>query len=163
MALIRTLALAAGLVLASGAAFAHDYKVGALKIDHPWSRATPKSAPVGAGYMTITNSGADADRLVSASADVSAKVELHEMAVIDGIMKMKPLDQGIVIPAGGSVAFKPGSYHVMFIGLKKPLEAGQTFKGTLAFEKAGKVEVEFQVQDMAAKPMDHSGMKPMGH
>ena len=113
--------------------------------------------------MTITNSGADADRLVSAAADVSAKVEIHEMAVIDGIMKMKPLDQGIVIPAGGSVAFKPGSYHVMFIGLKKPLEAGQSFKGTLAFEKAGKVEVEFQVQDMAAKPMDHSGMKPMGH
>lgn len=163
MTFMRTFALAASLALFSGAAIAHDYSLGSLKIGHPWSRATPKSAPVGGGYLTITNAGPTADRLVSVSADVSDKVELHEMAVVDGIMKMKALDQGIAIPAGGSVAFKPGSYHVMFIGLKAPFEAGQTFKGTLAFEKAGKVEVEFHVESMTSKPMDHSGMKPMGH
>lgn len=163
MKTLRTFALAAGLALLSGAATAHDYTLGSLKIDHPWSRATPKSAPVGGGYLTITNSGAADDRLVSVSAPVSDKVELHEMAVIDGVMKMKALDQGIVVPAGGSVAFKPGGYHVMFIGLRAPLEAGQTFKGRLAFEKAGTIEVEFQVESMSSKPMDHSGMKPMGH
>lgn len=169
MKVFSTLALAAGLALASGAALAHDYTLGALKIGHPWSRATPKSAPVGGGYMTITNTGTTDDRLVSVAADVSAKVELHEMAVVDGVMKMKALDGGMVVPAGGSVAFKPGGYHVMFIGLKAPLVEGQNFKGTLTFEKAGKVDVDFKVESMTTGPMDHSGatghsgMKPMGH
>ncbi|NLH79635.1 MAG: copper chaperone PCu(A)C [Phyllobacteriaceae bacterium] len=171
MKTLRTLALASGLaLLTTGAALAHGYKLGALEIGHPWSRATPKSAPVGGGYLTITNTGTTADRLVAVSADVSQKVELHEMAVVDGVMKMRALDDGVVVPAGGKVELKPGGHHVMFIGLKAQFAAGTSFKGTLTFEKAGKVDVEFQVEDMAAKmpehsgamPMDHGAMKPMG-
>lgn len=163
MTSLRTLALACGLVLLSGSAFAEGYKVGPLDIGHPWARATPKSAPVGGGFLTVTNTGTTADRLVSVSAGVSTKVELHEMSMEGGIMKMRALDGGIAVPAGGKVELKPGGYHVMFIGLKGPLEAGKAFKGTLNFEKAGPVEVEFQVEAMTPGGMDHSGMKPMGH
>lgn len=163
MKTLRILALTAGLTLLAGAAQAHDYRLGSLEIDHPWSRATPKAAPVGGGYMTITNTGTTADRLISVTAGISDTVEIHEMSVVDGIMKMRALDAGIVIPAGGAVALKPGGYHVMFIGLHGPVEIGHDFKGTLTFEKAGKIEVEFQVQTVGAIPMDHPGQKPMDH
>lgn len=157
MKTLKTLALAAVLALAAGAASAHEYKLGDLEIGHPWSRATPKAAPVGAGYMTVTNKGKTADRLVAAGSDISSKVEIHEMAVIDGVMKMRALDKGIEIPAGGKVEFKPGGYHVMFIGLKQPIAKDSKFKGTLTFEKAGKVEVEFQVDAAAGGGTGHTG------
>jgi copper(I)-binding protein len=163
MTSLRTLALACGLALLSATALAHGYKAGSLEIGHPWARATPKAAPVGAGFLTITNTGTTPDRLTAVAAGVSSRVELHEMSMEGGVMKMRALADGIVVPAGGRVELKPGGFHVMFIGLKDAFEAGKTFKGTLQFEKAGPVEVEFAIEDMAAKPMDHSGAHPMGH
>jgi copper(I)-binding protein len=152
----RTLAFVGALAIAS-LAHAHAYELGDLTIDHPWSRATPAAAPVGAGYLVVTNKGKTADRLVSASAGISAKVEIHEMAIIDGVMRMRALDQGIVIPPGGKVEFKPGGYHIMFIGLKQPIAKDSSFKGTLTFEKAGTVEVEYKVQGMGGAAAGHSG------
>lgn len=153
----RTLAIAAVLALSTASAFAHDYKLGDLEIGHPWSRATPNAAPVGAGYLTVANKGATADRLLSAASDVSAKVEIHEMAVIDGVMRMRALDKGIEIPAGGKVEFKPGGFHIMFIGLKQPLAKNTAFKGTLTFEKAGTVAVEYMVEGMGGAAGGHTG------
>ncbi len=165
MKTIRTLALASGfaLLLSAGAALAHGYKVGGLEIGHPWSRATPKAAPVGGGYLTVKNTGTVDDRLVAVKSDVSKTVEIHEMTMDGGVMKMRALDKGIEIPAGKTVELKPGGFHVMFIGLGGPLEAGKAFKGTLVFEKAGSVDVDFAVE--AQKPMDHSGggMNHTGH
>ncbi len=152
---LRVLALGAFLAACGSVASAHDYEVGDLTIDHPWSRATPKAAPVGAGYLTIVNKGKTADRLVSASSAISAKVEIHEMAVIDGVMRMRGLDDGIAVPAGGKVEFKPGGYHIMFIGLKQPIAKDATFKGSLTFEKAGTVAVDFKVEAMGGKPPAH--------
>ena len=146
MKTLRTLAFAAALSFVPGAAAAHEYKLGSLEIGHPWSRATPAGAPVAGGFLTVTNAGG-ADRLVSVASDAADKVEIHEMAVVDGVMKMRPLDKGIEVPAGGKLELKPGSYHVMFIGLKKPFVKGDMVKGTLAFEKAGKIDVEFKVED----------------
>lgn len=123
---------------------------GDIALDRPWSRATPANAPVGAGYVTIRNSGAAADRLVSATADVAGKVEIHEMAMADGVMKMRQV-QGIDISAGKSAELKPGGYHLMFMGLRQPLKAGETIKGALTFEKAGTVPVEFKVESMAGQ------------
>ena len=154
MKLFRTLALAGLLSLAAGLAQAHEYKLGDLAIDHPWSRETPKAAPVAGGYLKVVNKGA-ADRLVAVQSDASTRVEIHEMAVIDGVMKMRALDKGLAVPAGGTLELKPGGYHVMFIGLKAPFKAGETVKGTLVFEKAGKIDVDFNVEAMSAKPMDH--------
>ena len=159
MKILSSLALAAALTVAGGTTLAHDYTVGGLKIGHPWSRAMPNGAPVAGGFLTITNTGAAPDRLVAATSEAAAKVEIHEMAVIDGIMKMRPLDAGLAVPAGATVELKPGSYHIMFIGPKKPFAKGDMVKGALTFEKAGAVEVEFQVEEMAAKAMDHGAMK----
>lgn len=141
-------------VLLSGAAA--TARAGDISLDHPWSRATPAGAPVGAGYVTLKNSGAAADKLVSATADVARKVEVHEMAMDNGVMKMRPVN-GLEIPAGQSVELKPGGYHIMFMGLKQQLKAGDTVKGVLTFEKAGAVPVEFKVEAMSAGQPGHKG------
>lgn len=148
-ALIGSLALA--LSVASAAALAHSFKAGPLKIGHPWSRATPNGAKVGGGYLSIENTGAAPDRLVSVAVPFAGRTEIHEMAVKDGIMTMRPLEKGIEVPPGQTVEFKPGGYHLMFMDLKQPLKQGEMLKGTLTFEKAGSVDVEFKVESIAAK------------
>ena len=157
---MKSILLAAMLVLTGSAAFAHDYKVGSIEIKHPWARATPKGAAVGGGYMTITNTGTTPDRLVGFSSPAAGKFEIHEMKMDDGVMKMRPLAGDLEIKPGQTVEFKPGGYHLMFMGLKQPFEQGKRIKGTLTFEKAGTVEVEYAVQAIGAPaPMDHGGMK----
>ncbi|MET2830224.1 copper chaperone PCu(A)C [Mesorhizobium shangrilense] len=136
---------------------AHGFKVGDLEIGHPWSRATPAGAKVAGGYFTITNTGSTPDRLLSISSDISDKAELHEMSVKDGVMTMRPVAEGLEIPAGGKVALAPGGYHLMFIGLKRQPKQGEKFSATLTFEKAGAVTVDFAVEGMGEKGgMDHA-------
>ena len=139
-------------------ALAHEFKLGDLEIDHPWSRATPPGAQVAGGYMTIINHGSDADRLVSISSDISGKAEVHAMTVKDGVMTMRPVEGGLEIPAGATVALKPGAFHVMFLDLKTPPQQGKTFPATLTFEKAGSVDVEFAVEGMGGQGA--GSMKP---
>jgi periplasmic copper chaperone A len=129
---------------------AEDAAVGSLKISAPWVRATPKGAPVGGGYMTITNNGSVADRLVGGTSDASTRFEIHEMSMDGGVMKMRPVG-GIEIKPGQSIEFKPGGYHVMFVGLKQSFEQGQRIKATLQFEKAGNVAVNFNVEGIGAQ------------
>lgn len=159
------LAAALGAMLMSPA-LAKDYTAGSLKIEQPWARATPKGAPVGGGYLRITNTGATSDRFVGGAVPVSSGFEIHEMAMDNGVMKMRMLPKGIEIKPGETVTLKPGGYHLMFTGLKEQLKQGGTFKGTLQFEKAGKVDVEFDVEGMAATSADgaygHESM-PMNH
>ena len=102
---------------------AHEFKVGDLEIEHPWSRATPAGAKVAGGYFTIINKGSTPDRLLSISSDISDKAELHEMGVKDGVMTMRPVTGGLEIPAGGKVALAPGGYHLMFIGSEAATQA----------------------------------------
>lgn len=122
-----------------------------IQLAAPWSRATAPGAKVAGGFFTLTNKGAAADRLIGGSSEISNTVEIHEMAVIDGVMKMRALAKGLEVPAGGSVELKPGSYHVMFIDLKRQLKEGESFKGELVFEKAGKVQVEYKVMPVGAR------------
>jgi copper(I)-binding protein len=150
----RLFTFAAALALAGAPAFAQQFKAGDLVIEQPWTRATPKGADVAAGYLTIRNGGATADKLVGGSADFAQSVEVHEMSNANGVMKMRQVD-GLEIPAKGSVALKPNGYHLMFQGLKHPLVAGQSVKVTLTFEHAGSAPVEFKVGGMGA-------MKPAG-
>jgi periplasmic copper chaperone A len=139
--------LAAGLIaLFANGAFAHDYKLGALEIGDPWSRATPKSADTAAGYLTIKNTGSTPDRLVSATFSDAATAQIHQMSMDNGVMKMREVANGLEIKPGEMVELKPQSFHIMFMGLKGPLVKGQTVKGTLTFEKAGTIDVEFAVQ-----------------
>lgn len=152
---VLSAAMLAGSFAAQAPALAHEYKVGAIVIEHPWSRATPGGAKVGGGYFVLQNKG-EADRLVSVAApSISDKVQIHEMATSDGVMKMRLLPDGVAVPAGGEVAFKPGGYHVMFMDLKQPLKKGDKVKATLTFEKAGTADVEFNVEDIGAPAPEH--------
>lgn len=135
--------------------------VGSLKLDTPWTRATPGASKMGGGFMTITNTGTEADRLVTGSSPRAKKVEFHEMAVKDGIMVMREVDGGIEIPAGATMELKPGSFHVMYMGIESPFKMGETVPTTLTFEKAGTIEVEFSVEKIGAKmpAMNHDSME----
>ncbi len=160
-AFIVTAVLAAAVAMP---AQAEDVTVGPFKISSAWTRATPKGASVGGGYLTITNAGAAPDRLLAGSSDVSSRFEIHEMSMDNGVMKMRPVAKGIEIKPGQTVEFKPGGYHVMFVGLKQPLAQGEGVKATLVFEKAGKVDVTFAVEGIGVQTGGHPmpGMK-MGH
>jgi copper(I)-binding protein len=153
---IKLSAVSAALLVAlATAASAHDYTVGSLKINHPWSRATPKGASVAGGYMKITNNGTTPDRLTGGSTEAAQKFEIHEMSMDGGVMKMRELPNGVEIPPGATVELKPGSYHVMMTGIAKPFEKGERVKASLSFEKAGKVDVEFAVDAVGANPAEH--------
>ena len=127
-------------------AWAEDYSVGALQIAKPWMRATPKGASVAGGYMRITNRGTAPDRLVGGSTEAAARFEVHSMVMEQGVAKMRPVAGGLEIKPGETVDLRPGSFHIMLMGLKLPLEAGQKVKGALEFETAGKIEIEYQVE-----------------
>lgn len=152
-------AITAVLIVAALPALAQDTKI---TIDEPFARATPAGAQIGAVYMTINNKTSAPDRLTGATSDVAAQVQVHEMSMDNGIMKMRELTDGLAIPAGGSVTLKPGSYHVMLIGLKKPLTGGNSFQLTLKFEKAGNISITVPVKAMAGMQTDHGGIGNMG-
>ncbi|MBN8179775.1 copper chaperone PCu(A)C [Roseibium aggregatum] len=167
MKIWKSVAAAAALSLVSLSALASDYKVGELTLTQPWTRATPPKAKAGGGFVEIVNNGTDTDRLVAVSSDVAAKVEIHEMAVTDGVMKMRKMENGIDIPAGETVALQPGGFHIMFMGLNQSFEEGTSIPVVLTFEKAGDVAIELPVAKMGAKApdgeathgaMDHSKM-----
>jgi periplasmic copper chaperone A len=162
------LAILAALAVTS--ARAEEVKAGDLVISQAWSRATPGGAKVGGGYLTIENKGGAPDKLIGASADVAGNVEMHEMATVDGVMKMRPVEGGLTIEPGKTVKLAPGGYHLMMMDLKRPLKQGDKLPVTLQFEKAGKVAVTLDVQGVGAsapggdsggmmKKMDHPGMK----
>lgn len=145
---IRRLMCGVALTLASLAAAAHSYKIGPIGIDHPQARPTVVGQPVGGAYMKIVNKGA-ADRLLSATTAVAAAVQMHTMAMDGDVMTMREVD-AVDLPAGQTVEFKPGGFHLMLMGLKAPLKNGDKFPMTLKFEKAGKVEVMVHVEPVAA-------------
>ena len=147
-AILRAVMVLAALAL-SGPATAETYSVGGLQIGHPWARATPKGATVGAGYLTITNKGAEPDRLIGGSAAPASRFEVHATVTENGVARMRQVN-GLEIKPGETVEFKPGGMHLMFVGLRQPLAQGQTVKGTLVFEKAGTVAIEFAVQAVGA-------------
>jgi len=151
---MRVLAALAALVIATSA-FAHDYIVGPLVITYPWSRATPKGAPVAGGYMTITNTGTVPDRLLGGATGAAKRFEIHEMSMDGGVMRMRELASGLEIPPGATVELRPGSYHVMMINLSKQLTKGERVKASLTFERAGKVDIEFAVEAAGGAPAGH--------
>jgi uncharacterized protein YcnI len=124
---------------------AKTFKSGGITVEAPWSRATPGGAQVAGGYLKITNGGKEADRLTGGSFPNAARFEIHEMKTEGGVMTMRPVAGGLEIKPGETVEFKPGGYHLMFMGLKGSLKEGQTVKGTLVFEKAGTLAVEYRV------------------
>ncbi|MGE7417488.1 DUF1775 domain-containing protein [Methylobacterium tarhaniae] len=132
-------------------------KAGDLTITAPWIRATPGGAKVAGGYLQVTNTGKEPDRLVSASIPLAARGEVHQMAMDKGVAKMAPVEAGLVIKSGETVVLKPGGYHLMFMDLTGPVKAGDTLDGTLTFARAGTVPVRFAVGAIGAAAPEAGG------
>lgn len=116
-----------------------------LVVTGAWTRP----AAVGmntAGYMTITNKGAVADQLVSASCAAAASVTLHQSRLVNGVMTMRPVP-GVPIASGAGASLAPGGFHLMLEGLKRPLAAGGKVPIVLTFTHAGPIRVELEVRD----------------
>ncbi|MCR6670237.1 copper chaperone PCu(A)C [Devosia ginsengisoli] len=144
-------ALAAAILVATPA-FAHNgvTHLGDINISLPFTRATLPNAPVAGGFLTIENAGTEPDRLISVTSDIAGETQIHEMAMQGDVMKMRPLADGLEIPAGETVVLAPGGFHIMFMGLKQTLVEGETVAVTLTFEKAGSVEILLPVEGAAA-------------
>jgi copper(I)-binding protein len=157
--------LAAASAFLFGAAdgvFALSFEAGSIEVDQPWARAAPGGAKVAGGYVVIRNHGTAPDRLLSVTAEVAGHAGIHEMTMKDGIMVMRPLPDGLIIPANGEVTLAPGADHLMFLDLKRQLKQGGAFLGTLTFEKAGAINVTFSINaigatDAGRQGADHSG------
>jgi len=151
------LCLAVSLAAFPITASAEDFTAGSIQIGNPWTRATPKGSMVAGGYMTLSNKGAAPDRLVGGTSAIAGRFEVHRMAMENGVMTMRPVEGGLEIKPGETVELKPGSFHIMLMDLKQPLEKGQKVKGTLTFEKAGKVDIEYAVEAIGATPAAKGG------
>jgi len=117
-----------------------------IALTDPWSRETAEGQNAGGAFMTIANTGTAADRLTGGSTPVAGRVEIHTMTMENDVMRMRQLEDGLEIPAGGEVTLKPGSFHVMLMDLKQPLKAGEKVPLTLTFAGAGTFETELVVK-----------------
>lgn len=146
------LAAVAAAILGS-AAWAAD-----IMVKDPYARSATSTSVTGAAFMVLMNHTDTDDRLVSAQSDIAERVELHtHIEDENGVMKMREVEDGFALPAGGMHALKRGGDHVMFMGLKEPMKEGDTVSVTLTFEKAGDVVVEIPV-DLSRKD-GHGEMK----
>ena len=139
-------------IFVTGTAFAQQ----GIQVTNAWARATVAGQKVGGVYMDIRSAGSA--RLVSAASPAAAKVEIHNMKMDNGVMKMFPVD-GIDLPAGQTVKLAPGGYHVMLVDLKQGLKKGDTAQLTLTIEDAKKsrqtVTVNAEVRDVSGGSMAH--------
>ncbi len=141
---------------------ANAVSLGSLKIENAFARPTPGGSTVAAGYVTIVNSGDVSDRLVSVTSDISAKTQIHTMKMENGVMEMRELPEGLAIPAGKTVALKPGGDHIMFVDIKHPVKSGDVIHATLTFEKAGKVDIAFKAAGSMGAMSPGGAMRGMG-
>jgi copper(I)-binding protein len=133
--------------LLPNALLAQDYVLKSLKIDQPYARATPPGAKTGGVFFTVENRGDIGDTLIRASSPIAGAIELHQMAVDAGIMKMRAIP-AVEVKPGGKLELKPGGYHLMLFDLKQPLQKGDKFPLTLTFARAGALELSVVVEDM---------------
>jgi len=122
-----------------------------IAVEQPWIRATPGGAKVAGGFMTITNTGTEADRLIGGTLPQAGRFEVHEMKMEGGVARMRPVTGGLEIKPGQKVELKPGGLHVMFTDLRQPLKQGEKIKGQLRFEKAGSIDIEYTVEGIGAR------------
>src|SRR3954447_13166313 len=147
----RAFVLAIVSYVAAAPALTEEVKAGDVVISQAWSRATPGGARIGGGYLTIQNTGSTPDRLIGASAEVADRVQIHEMAMTNGVMTMRPLEKGVAIEPKSTVKLAPGGLHLMLLDLKSPLKQGDQLPVTLQFERAGKVKLSLDVQGVGAQ------------
>jgi copper(I)-binding protein len=155
--MIRSMLVGAlALVFASAASAqrVHAYRLEALSIGDAQIAASLNGAPTTEALFTVSNAGHTPDKLLSASCWCAQAVELHRMWMDHGIMRMRAAPDGLDIPAGGQLKLTKDGDHLMLIGLKRPLKAGQRVKITLRFQHNGAATLDFPVVDTTpAAPM----------
>jgi copper(I)-binding protein len=164
------LRITSAVILSAGVAFNcyaenHNAKIqaGDLVIENTFAFPSPPGALAAGGYVTITNTGTNDDMLTGGASSFSEVTEIHEMKMVEGVMKMRELEQGLKIPAGESVTLQPGGLHVMFMQLTQPLVEGESKPGSLTFASAGEVDVEYKVINRSEYVDKHGGKKSHGH
>jgi copper(I)-binding protein len=142
---------------------AGDVKVGNLIIEAPWTRATPKGAKVGVGFLSIVNIGAKADKLIAAASSAVGRVEIHRTTMKNGVMRMRKISDGLELKPREVTELKPGGTHLMLIGLKQPIGKGDMLPLQLVFEGAGKVHVTLAASGIGAtEPPNRPDLKQTG-
>lgn len=139
------------LVILLTCASAHEFSVGGLTIVHPWARATPVSSKNGVVFLEI-RAAADlrgGDRLISGRSKIAERIEIHNHVVENGVARMRRVD-GVAVAAGESVVLGPTGFHVMLIGLRRPLKQDDMVALTLVFERAGEIMIEATVEPAGA-------------
>lgn len=121
-----------------------------ITIENARIKAVPSASQNTGGFMLLKNSSAQDVSLVKAESDISKSVELHTMMIVDGVMKMRPVEK-IEIKANSSVELKPGSFHIMFIGLKAPLKVEEKKNLTLTFSNGQKEVLSIPVKEIIMK------------
>lgn len=159
--ILAALALASlALVGLAPAALAHGFKQGEIYIDHPMIQEAPPNARVLGGYITLQNNGTEDDRLLAIESSAAEKVELHQSVVTDGIARMQPLTEGLALPAGQIIWLGDNGTHAMFVQPDRQYVPGDEVPAVLVFEKAGRIEVTFKVEerstDLAPGHGDHA-------
>lgn len=137
-------------LVASTNATTTRFQIGPIVVEEPWLRATPAGAQVAGGYLKVTNTGATPDRLIGGTLERTRRFEIHEMTMDKDVMRMRPVRDGLVLKPNESVTLQPGGYHIMGLELQGQLRAGETVRGTLRFEKAGTLDVEYTVRPIGA-------------
>jgi copper(I)-binding protein len=135
-------------------ALAHSYEKGDLQIRHPWARATPPGTTVGVGYFEIRNTGKQPDRLLSATSPAARQVEMHISEHAGEVAKMRQL-RAFEVPARERLTLEPNGAHLMLVDLVQPLKKGERVSMKLRFERAGEIDIEFEVQEMGARHSRH--------
>ena len=124
-------------------AYAHKYEADNMLVDHPWMKVINKN---GAGYFKIKNTGAHDIHLLEVVSDSVRKIELHTIVTEDGVSKMRPVKNGVIINVGDSIKFKPGGYHLMFFEINKNLNEGELLNATFKFKDSKNLLVKFKVE-----------------
>lgn len=121
------------------------YRIGTIVVEAPWSREAPGGVKRAVGYMRITNTGQQADRLLGGTAAGTGRLEVHQSVTSDEFTRMQAVAEGLVIGPGETVEVKPGAMHAMLVDLHRGPKADEIIKGTLIFEKAGAVDIEYRI------------------
>jgi copper(I)-binding protein len=141
-------------ILFATTAFAHSYEKGDLQVRHPWARATPPGTTVGVGYFEIRNTGKQPDRLLSATSPAARQVEMHISEHAGEVAKMRQL-RAFEVPARERLTLEPNGAHLMLVDLVQPLKKGERVSMKLRFERAGEIDIEFEVQEMGSRHSRH--------
>lgn len=148
--------LLAGLIITGLAASA---SAAGIQVKDAWARATVEGMHMSGAFMTIRNDNAKKDFLIGGSSEVAERVEVHTHINDNGVMRMREVKGGIPLAAKADTQLKPGSYHIMFMGLKRPLKDGETVPVTLKFKngKPQTVDIPVKTAPMPTADTHHHG------